>query len=44
MNDGNDWIVDIDLEKFFDTVNHTKKRLVYQNLSVLNSVETLMNM
>lgn len=22
MNDGNDWIVDIDLEKFFDTVNH----------------------
>ena len=24
MNDGNDWIVDIDLEKFFDTVNHEK--------------------
>lgn len=24
MNDGNDWIVDIDLEKFFDTVNHDK--------------------
>ena len=23
MNDGNDWIVDIDLEKFFDTVNHS---------------------
>ena len=23
-NDGNDWIVDIDLEKFFDTVNHDK--------------------
>lgn len=22
MNDGSDWIVDIDLEKFFDTVNH----------------------
>ena len=22
MNDGNEWIVDIDLEKFFDTVNH----------------------
>ena len=22
MNEGNDWIVDIDLEKFFDTVNH----------------------
>ena len=24
MNDGNDWLVDIDLEKFFDTVNHDK--------------------
>ena len=24
MNDGNDWIVDIDLEKFFDTVNQDK--------------------
>ncbi|CCZ58796.1 group II intron reverse transcriptase/maturase [Hungatella hathewayi] len=24
MNDGNTWIVDIDLEKFFDTVNHDK--------------------
>lgn len=24
MNDGNTWIVDIDLEKFFDTVNHNK--------------------
>ena len=24
MNDGNDWIVGIDLEKFFDTVNHDK--------------------
>lgn len=24
MNDGNEWIVDIDLEKFFDTVNHEK--------------------
>ena len=24
MNDGNDWIVDIDLEKFFDTENHDK--------------------
>ena len=24
MNDVNDWIVDIDLEKFFDTVNHDK--------------------
>ena len=24
MNEGYDWIVDIDLEKFFDTVNHDK--------------------
>ena len=24
MNEGNDWIVDIDLEKFFDTINHDK--------------------
>ena len=24
MNGGNNWIVDIDLEKFFDTVNHDK--------------------
>lgn len=24
MNDGHDWIVDIDLERFFDTVNHDK--------------------
>ena len=24
INDGNDWIVDIDLERFFDTVNHDK--------------------
>jgi len=24
MNDGYDWVVDIDLEKFFDTVNHDR--------------------
>ena len=24
MNDGYNWVVDIDLEKFFDTVNHNK--------------------
>lgn len=24
MNEGYNWIVDIDLEKFFDTVNHDK--------------------
>lgn len=22
MNEGKDWVVDIDIEKFFDTVNH----------------------
>ena len=24
MNDGYSWVVDLDLEKFFDTVNHDK--------------------
>ncbi|WP_026583319.1 group II intron reverse transcriptase/maturase [Bacillus sp. J33] len=24
LNDGNDWVVDIDLERFFDTVHHDK--------------------
>ena len=24
INDGNDWVVDIDLERFFDTVNHDR--------------------
>src|SRR5690625_7941750 len=24
MNDGYDWVVDIDLERFFDTVNHDR--------------------
>ena len=24
LNDGNDWVVDIDLERFFDTVNHDR--------------------
>ena len=24
MNDGNDWVVDLDLERFFDTVNHDR--------------------
>jgi len=24
MKDGNDWIVDIDLKKLFDTANHEK--------------------
>lgn len=29
MNDGCDWIVDIDLEKFFDTVNHDKLMTIF---------------
>ena len=29
MNDGHDWIVDIDLAKFFDTVNHDKLMTVF---------------
>ena len=30
MNDGNDWIVDIDLEKFFDTQNSPNSCLFHQ--------------
>lgn len=29
MNDGHNWIVDIDLEKFFDTVNHDKLMTIF---------------
>jgi RNA-directed DNA polymerase len=29
MNEGYDWIVDIDLEKFFDTVNHDKLMTIF---------------
>ena len=29
MNDGYSWIVDIDLEKFFDTVNHDKLMTIF---------------
>ena len=29
MNDGHDWIVDIDLAKFFDTVNHDKLMTIF---------------
>ena len=29
MNDGYDWIVDIDLAKFFDTVNHDKLMTIF---------------
>jgi retron-type reverse transcriptase len=36
MNDGYDWIVDIDLEKFFDTVNHDK--LIWINTSATDYV------
>ncbi|MFJ5768635.1 group II intron reverse transcriptase/maturase [Psychrobacillus sp. NPDC093180] len=31
LNDGNDWIVDIDLERFFDTVNHDKLMRIISN-------------
>ena len=29
MNDGHDWVVDIDLAKFFDTVNHDKLMTIF---------------
>ena len=29
MNDGHSWIVDIDLAKFFDTVNHDKLMTIF---------------
>lgn len=31
LNDGNDWVVDIDLERFFDTVQHDKLMRVIAN-------------
>jgi len=31
MNDGEDWLVDIDLERFFDTVNHDKLMRLISN-------------
>lgn len=31
LNDGFDWIVDIDLERFFDTVNHDKLMRIISN-------------
>ncbi|MCM3389506.1 group II intron reverse transcriptase/maturase [Ureibacillus chungkukjangi] len=31
LNDGHDWIVDIDLERFFDTVNHDKLIRIISN-------------
>ena len=35
MNDGYEWIVDIDLERFFDTVNHDRlMNLVASRLSL----------
>lgn len=33
INDGNDWVVDIDLERFFDTVNHDRLiQLIYKTI------------
>nr|WP_282955785.1 reverse transcriptase domain-containing protein [Planococcus salinarum] len=31
LNDGYDWVVDIDLERFFDTVNHDKLMRIIAN-------------
>jgi group II intron reverse transcriptase/maturase len=31
LNDGQDWVVDIDLERFFDTVNHDKLMRIIAN-------------
>jgi RNA-directed DNA polymerase len=31
LNDGHDWVVDIDLERFFDTVNHDKLMRIIAN-------------
>ncbi|MFC4354064.1 group II intron reverse transcriptase/maturase [Chryseomicrobium palamuruense] len=31
LNDGYDWVVDIDLERFFDTVNHDKVMRIISN-------------
>ena len=33
INDGNDWVVDIDLERFFDTVNHDRLiQIIYRTI------------
>lgn len=31
LNDGYDWVVDIDLERFFDTVHHDKLMRIISN-------------
>ena len=31
LNDGHDWVVDIDLERFFDTVHHDKLMRIIAN-------------
>lgn len=33
MNEGYTWVVDIDLEKYFDTVNHHKLNSAYSQRS-----------
>ena len=43
MNDGNDWIVDIDLEKFFDTVNHDNMTIIGRTIKDGMSSITLEN-
>jgi len=32
LNDGYEWIVDLDIEKFFDTVNHDKLNTIHKEL------------
>ncbi|QCR33710.1 group II intron reverse transcriptase/maturase [Lysinibacillus sp. SGAir0095] len=41
LNDGHDWIVDIDLERFFDTVNHDKLMRIISNTIVDGDVISL---
>ena len=41
MNEGYTWVVDIDLEKYFDTVNHDKLNSAYSQRSKRQkSIET----
>jgi RNA-directed DNA polymerase len=41
MNEGYTWVVDIDLEKYFDTVNHDKLMLpVAREVKEKKSIET----
>ncbi len=41
LNDGHDWMIDIDLEKFFDKVNHDKLMSYVHNMVKDGDVESL---